>query len=88
MFVMELDARRTRTLTLRVPVGVNERLEKAYRDLGYSTKSDFIREAIIEYINEALKRGLTGSSIGNGKNKIHGKSRPAVSRNARLVVVR
>lgn len=88
MFVMELDARRTRTLTLRVPAGVNEMLEKAYRDLGYSTKSDFIREAVMEYINEVLKKAPANLSVKDERVRVGGKPKSMIGRNTRLVVVR
>lgn len=87
MFVMELDMRKTRTLTLRVPRKVNELLEKAYHDLGYPTKSDFVREAVIEYINEVVRKSPGGLSTVEGRAKTNQRLKPAISRNARLVLI-
>ncbi len=87
MFVMELDMRKTRTLTLRVPSKVNELLEMAYHDLGYPTKSDFVREAVIEYINEVMRKSSGGLSTTEGRVKTNQRLKPATSRNARLVLI-
>ena len=88
MFVMELDVRRTRTLTLRIPSGVNDLLEKAYRDLGYSTKSDFIREAVKEYIDEVLKRSTHNTNLSSERTKLNNKLKPTQIKNTRLLLIR
>lgn len=88
MFVMELDVRRTRTLTLRVPTGINDLLERAYRDLGYSTKSDFIREAVKEYIDEVIRKSTYSTNLSIEKPKITNKSRSLPAKNTRLLLIR
>ncbi|MEO3993637.1 MAG: ribbon-helix-helix domain-containing protein [Desulfurococcaceae archaeon TW002] len=88
MFVMELDVRRTRTLTLRVPTGINDLLERAYRDLGYSTKSDFIREAVREYIDEVLKKSTLNLNLGGEKVRIGSKPKTHQIKNTRLLLIR
>jgi metal-responsive CopG/Arc/MetJ family transcriptional regulator len=50
MQVIEINMRRTKTITLRVPKNINELLEKTYRSLGYPSKSELIRDAVLEYI--------------------------------------
>jgi len=87
MFVMELDVRRTRTLTLRVPARVNDLLERAYRDLGYPTKSDFIREAVREYIDEVLKKSTHNLNPSNEKIRVGGKLKSSTIKNARLLII-
>ncbi len=87
MFVMELDVRRTRTLTLRVPAGVNDLLERAYRDLGYPTKSDFIREAVREYIDEVLKKSTHNFNPSNEKIRVGSKFKSSTIKNARLLII-
>ncbi|MEM0474596.1 MAG: ribbon-helix-helix domain-containing protein [Zestosphaera sp.] len=88
MFVMELDVKRTKTLTLRVPAGINDLLERAYRDLGYSTKSDFIREAVREYIDEVLKKSTYNINVSGEKLKTTNKSRSLPIKNTRLLLIR
>lgn len=88
MFVMELDVRRTRTLTLRVPTGINDLLERAYRDLGYSTKSDFIREAVREYIDEVLKKSTHNLNLGSEKVRMSSKPKTHQIKNTRLLLIR
>ncbi|MEM0025017.1 MAG: ribbon-helix-helix domain-containing protein [Zestosphaera sp.] len=88
MFVMELDVKRTKTLTLRVPAGINDLLERAYRDLGYSTKSDFIREAVREYIDEVLKKSTYNINVSSEKLKTTNKSRSLPIKNTRLLLIR
>lgn len=88
MFVMELDVKRTRTLTLRVPTGINDLLERAYRDLGYSTKSDFIREAVKEYIDEVLRKSTHNINLSSEKLKTTSKSRSLPIKNTRLLLIR
>jgi len=50
VLVMELDVSKSRTLTLRIPRSLDSLIEKACKDLNYVNKSDFIRDAISEYI--------------------------------------
>lgn len=88
MFVMELDVKRSRTLTLRVPTGINDLLERAYRDLGYPTKSDFIREAVREYIDEVLKKSAHNLNLSSERTKISNKPKSPQIKNTRLLLIR
>ncbi len=44
--------RRTKVITLRIEEELNRLIEKAVAMFGYRSKSDYIREAIIEYLTE------------------------------------
>jgi len=55
MFIVELNARKTKTITLRVSRDISQLLEKATKELGYQSKSDYIREAVEELLVTYLK---------------------------------
>ncbi len=55
MFIVELNARKTKTITLRVSRELSMLLEKATKELGYQSKSDYIREAVEELLITYLK---------------------------------
>jgi len=55
MFIVELNARKTKTITLRVSRDLSEILEKATKELGYQSKSDYIREAVEELLITYLR---------------------------------
>ena len=55
MFIVELNARKTKTITLRVSRELSTLLEKATKELGYQSKSDYIREAVEELLITYLK---------------------------------
>ena len=44
--------RKTKVITLRIEEELNKLIEKAVVMFGYRSKSDYIREAIIEYLAE------------------------------------
>ncbi len=58
---MELDVSRSKTFTLRISRNLDLLIEKACKDLGYASKSDFIRDAISEYIR-VLTNELKGKN--------------------------
>ena len=41
----------SKTVTLRIPKELDEIIDKISRELGYNSKSDFVRDAISEYID-------------------------------------
>jgi len=49
-----LSSRYSRTVTLRISKELDEVLDKVSRELGYRSKSDFVRDAISEYIDYLL----------------------------------
>ncbi len=55
MFIVELNARKTKTITLRVSRELSALIEKVTRELGYQSKSDYIREAVEELLITYLK---------------------------------
>jgi len=50
MKVIEIDMKQTKTITLRISNDLNDEIEKIVREKGYSSKSDFIREALNEFL--------------------------------------
>ncbi len=43
---------RRRIVTVRIPISLNEKLEELVENLKYPSKSEFIRSAIEEFLNE------------------------------------
>lgn len=41
---------RSKIITLRIPKELDDVISNVYRELGYMSKSDFIRDAIYDYI--------------------------------------
>ena len=55
MIILE-SGKRTRTLTLRVDESLNKLIEKAVKAFGYRSKSDYIREAVLEFLAELERK--------------------------------
>lgn len=51
-YVINIERRRTKTVTLRVDQELNDMLERAVKDLGYRSKSDYMRVALMEFLAE------------------------------------
>jgi len=56
MIILDISGKRTKTLTLRVDENLNRLIEQAVRIFGYKSKSDYIREAVIEFLAELERR--------------------------------
>ncbi len=76
MIILDTGSRRTKTLTLRVDDDLNKLIEKAVKLLGYKSKSDYIRDALVEFLKEFEKRSEV---------KVSNKKR--ISRNARTMPI-
>ncbi len=44
----------SKIITVRIPKNLDDEVSKICRELGYSSKSDFVREAVNDYINYLL----------------------------------
>ncbi len=76
MIILDTGSRRTKTLTLRVDDDLNKLIEKAVKLLGYKSKSDYIRDALVEFLREFEKRSEV---------KVSNKKR--ISRNVRTMPI-
>ncbi len=76
MIILDTGSRRTKTITLRVDEELNRLVEKAVKLLGYKSKSDYIRDALIEFLREFEKR-----------NEVKVGSKKRVSRNVRSLPI-
>jgi len=76
MIILDTGSRRTKTLTLRVDDDLNKLIEKAVKLLGYKSKSDYIRDALVEFLKEFEKRSEV---------KVSNKKR--ISRNVRTMPI-
>ena len=56
MIILDVSSKRTKTLTLRVDSDLNQLIEKAVKVFGYKSKSDYIREAVLEFLAELERR--------------------------------
>jgi len=46
------ESKKLRIVTVKIPVGMLEKIDKMYKKLGYATRSELIREAIRYYLGE------------------------------------
>ncbi len=53
--IIEIDMKQTRTITLRISRNLNDEIERIVREKGYFSKSDFIRDALNEFLSEFEK---------------------------------
>ena len=56
MIILDVSSKRTKTLTLRVDSDLNRLIEKAVKAFGYKSKSDYIREAVLEFLAELERK--------------------------------
>ncbi len=70
MKVIEIDMKQTKTITLRISNDLNNEIEKIVRERGYSSKSDFIRLALDEFLMSYQKEleGLTHEAKSWSRN--------------------
>ena len=50
MKVIEIDMKQTKTVTLRISSDLNNEIEKIVKEKGYTSKSDFVRSALDEFL--------------------------------------
>jgi len=70
MKVIEIDMKQTKTITLRISNDLNNEIEKIVKEKGYSSKSDFIRAALDEFLMSYQKEfeGLTNEAKSWSRN--------------------
>lgn len=88
MRIIEIDMKQTRIVTLRISKTVNDRIEKIVKKRGYPSKSDFIRLAIIEFLNNFEKTHVPSvSDTGPWNRSDEGRSDTEFVNNPNLVII-
>ncbi len=86
MRIIEIDMKQTRTITLRISKDLNEEIERIVREKGYGSKSEFIREALNEFLEEYMKQLASISEINEWSSREAGGDYEGV-KNPNLVMI-